>query len=52
MFVGRTQYNAPEIDTAVYFTGEFADVGPFYDVKITGYDEYDLIGETVENIGD
>ncbi len=52
MFVGRTQYNAPEIDTAVYFTGEFADVGTFYDVKITGYDEYDLIGETVENIGD
>ncbi len=48
MFVGRTQYNAPEIDTVVYFTGEFADVGTFYDVKITGYDEYDLIGEIVE----
>ncbi len=48
MFVGRTQYNAPEIDTFVYFTGEFADVGTFYDVKITGYDEYDLIGEIVQ----
>ena len=47
MFVGRTQYNAPDIDTLVYFTGEFADVGTFYDVKITGFDEYDLIGEIV-----
>lgn len=44
-FVGRTQYDAPEIDANVYFTGEFADVGSFYNVKITGYDGYDLIGE-------
>ena len=48
MFVGRTQYNAPEIDTVVYFTGEFADVGNFYDVRITDCDEYDLIGEIVQ----
>lgn len=44
-FVGRTQYDAPEIDANVYFTGDFADVGNFYNVRITGYDGYDLIGE-------
>lgn len=45
MFKGRTEQSAPEIDASVYFTGEFADVGSFYKVRITGYDEYDLIGE-------
>ncbi len=45
MFKGRTQYNAPEIDKNVYFRGDFADVGSFYNVKITDYDGYDLIGE-------
>ncbi|MCL2062702.1 MAG: 30S ribosomal protein S12 methylthiotransferase RimO [Firmicutes bacterium] len=45
MFYGRTPYNAPEIDTLVYFSGEFADVGNVYPVKITGYDQYDLLGE-------
>lgn len=44
-FVGRTQYDAPDIDANVYFMGDFADVGNFYDVKITGCDGYDLIGE-------
>ena len=44
-FVGRTQYDAPEIDANVYFKGDFADVGNFYNVRITGYDGYDLIGE-------
>ena len=47
MFVGRTQYNAPEIDSVVYFTADFADVGEFYDVKITEVDGYDLIGEKI-----
>ena len=45
LFVGRTQYDAPDIDANVYFSGDFADVGNFYDVKITGFDGYDLIGE-------
>ena len=47
MFIGRTQYNAPDIDSVVYFTGDFADVGEFYEVKITAVDGYDLIGEKV-----
>jgi ribosomal protein S12 methylthiotransferase len=47
MFCGRTQYNAPDIDKVVYFSGEYADVGNIYKVKIVDYDEYDLIGEMV-----
>lgn len=47
MFVGRTQFNAPDIDSVVYFKADFVDVGEFYDIKITAYDEYDLIGEKV-----
>ncbi len=48
LFVGRTQFDAPDIDRVVYFSGEFADVGNFYKVKIIDYDGYDLIGEIVE----
>lgn len=47
-FVGRTQYDAPEIDKTVYFTGKFADVGNIYKVKIIDHDFIDLIGEIVE----
>lgn len=48
LFRGRTQYDAPDIDRVVYFTGKFADVGNFYMVRITDYDNYDLIGEIIE----
>lgn len=44
MFRGRSERNAPEIDAYVYFKGEFADVGNYYDVYITKADGYDLIG--------
>lgn len=46
-FKGRTEYDSPDIDTTIYFSGEFADVGQVYDVKITGYEDYDLIGEII-----
>ena len=46
-FIGRTEYDAPEIDSLVYFTGDFCDVGKVYKVRITGYKGYDLIGEKV-----
>jgi len=45
LFLGRTQYNAPDIDTQVFFSGEFADIGNQYKVKIIDTDGYDLIGE-------
>ena len=47
-FIGRTLLDAPEIDSLVFFTGSFADVGNMYKVKITGCEDYDFIGEMVE----
>ena len=47
MFAGRTEYDAPDIDTKVYFTSDFADVGEYYDIRITAGDGYDLLGEKV-----
>ena len=48
MFIGRMLSDALDIDSRVYFTGSFADVGNVYDVKITGFDKYDLTGELSE----
>ena len=45
LFYGRSQFSAPDIDTLVYFTADFVDIGCDYDVLITGYDGYDLAGQ-------
>lgn len=48
-FVGRADFQAPDVDGKVIFTSKFfVDVGKIYNVKITDCDEYDLYGETVE----
>ena len=45
MFYGRTQYDAPEIDTKVYFTaGVPLDIGKIYKVKIDEIDSGDYFG--------
>lgn len=48
-YVGRTYFMSPEIDGQVFIVSqkELA-VGEFYDVKITGAVDYDLLGEVVE----
>lgn len=46
-FVGRTYFQAPDIDGKVYFVapeGEVVEQGGFYDVKITRTGAYDLYG--------
>lgn len=46
IYVGRTMYDAPEIDGIVYVHTERAlRIGQFVQVKITDALEYDLIGE-------
>ena len=48
-FYGRPEYNAPDIDTKVYFSSDFPlDVGEIYKVKITKTG-FNLIGETINN---
>lgn len=47
MFVGRTDFQAPDVDGRVYFKSDKAvDVGNYYNVKITDSDDYDLFGVT------
>lgn len=46
IYIGRSQYDAPEIDGVVYVhTDEKLKIGSIYTVKITHALEYDLIGE-------
>lgn len=50
-FVGRTEFDSPEVDPEVYISnasGVAVRVGDFCNVRITGADEYDLMGEAVE----
>jgi len=44
-YLGRTEYDAPEIDGAVYIKSKNLKIGDFYNVKITDTYEYDLVGE-------
>ncbi len=45
-YIGRAYFDAPEIDSSIYFTSDQAlDIGSFVNVKITDFNGYDLIGE-------
>ncbi|MFC1666713.1 30S ribosomal protein S12 methylthiotransferase RimO [Candidatus Omnitrophota bacterium] len=46
-YIGRTEYDAPEVDGLVYVKGEGLKVGSFYNVRIVDTYEYDLVGEAV-----
>lgn len=48
VFIGRTQYDAPEIDGVVYVnTSKELTMGDYVRVKITDAMEYDLIGDLI-----
>ena len=48
MFLGRAEFQAPDIDNVVYFTADNeVHVGEFYDVEITGADGIDLMGKAL-----
>ncbi len=47
-FVGRTYFQAPEIDGCVFFTAEKAEEGKRYAVRIDRADAYDLYGSSAE----
>ena len=48
-FIGRTQYDSPEVDPEVLIKDEGQDIeiGYFYDVKISGSDDFDLYGDLI-----
>ena len=47
-FVGRTQYDSPEVDNEVLVRSDDLETGNFYKIKITDAAEYDLFGEVVK----
>ncbi|SFH49263.1 SSU ribosomal protein S12P methylthiotransferase [Tindallia magadiensis] len=47
-YIGRSEYDAPEIDGSVYVTSnQKLEIGSIVDVKINGALEYDLMGEAL-----
>lgn len=46
-YVGRTQFDSPEVDPEVIIAAANLEIGAFYNIKIVGYDMYDLLGEVV-----
>ena len=46
-FIGRTQWDAPEIDGLVHVSGKGIRIGDLYKVKINDALEYDLIGNKI-----
>jgi len=44
-YIGRTQYDSPEVDGEVLINDENIEIGMFYNILITEADEYDLFGK-------
>lgn len=50
-FVGRSEYDSPEIDNEVLISTEYnLEPGNFYDILITGSAEFDLFGKPHDNL--
>lgn len=49
-YVGRSEYDSPEVDPEVLITtSKPLTIGEFYNIVVTGAEDYDLIGELVGN---
>ncbi|GAB4289032.1 MAG: 30S ribosomal protein S12 methylthiotransferase RimO [Marinilabiliales bacterium] len=48
-FIGRTQYDSPEVDNEVIIKANSVKTGEFYNVIITDAEAYDLFGVVKEN---
>lgn len=46
-YVGRSQYDAYEVDNEIFIPAKKLQIGNFYQVRITDADVYDLVGEVV-----
>jgi len=48
-YIGRSEYDAPEVDGLVYVKGKDLKIGEFYRARVIDTYEYDLIGERLES---
>ena len=46
-YIGRTEYDSPEVDPEVVITADHLEIGQFYQIQITGAEDYDLMGVPV-----
>ncbi len=44
-FIGRSEFDAPEVDGIFYLTARNADIKTIIRARVTGSTEYDLMGE-------
>ncbi len=47
-FVGRTEFDSPDVDNEVLVEAEYLPVGQFVEVEVTGSEDYDLFAVPVE----
>jgi ribosomal protein S12 methylthiotransferase len=49
-FIGRTEFDSPEVDGEVLISADqHLKIGNFYQVRITGSEDFDLYGEISES---
>lgn len=47
-FIGRTEFDSPDVDNEVLIDTEYLKVGEFVNVKITDATDYDLYGDLID----
>ena len=47
-FIGRTEFDSPDVDNEVLIDAEYLKAGDFYEVEITDATDYDLYGVIVD----
>jgi ribosomal protein S12 methylthiotransferase len=47
-FVGRTEFDSPEVDNEVQVQADYLRVGDFAEVEITAATAYDLVAKPIE----
>lgn len=48
-YIGRTQYDSPEVDCEVIIRQDNLEIGKFYDARITRAEEFDLYAQIVKS---
>jgi ribosomal protein S12 methylthiotransferase len=47
VFLGRTEYDSPEVDNEVIISDNSVRIGEFYKIRVSSATEFDLVGEKI-----